>query len=134
MKEDFVPYDIAVKLREKGFPQYICDDVYIAENEYDDDKYLVGERWDIQFIPDYCIEVAAPTISQVLKWLRGKKELHIEIVSAAYGYIYIVSRVPEKGGTDLYSSGYIGPNDGGAWDKWEDCAIDAIEYVLNNLI
>lgn len=132
--EDFVTYEIAKKLKEKGFPQHVCDDAYITENEYDDDKYLVGERWGIQFIPDYCIEVSAPHISQVLKWLREEKSLHIEVVSAAYGYKYIISDTPNKGGTDRVYSKYRGSNDGGAWDDYNECVFDAIEYVIDNLI
>lgn len=76
----------------------------------------------------------APTISQVLKWLREEKKYHIEFVGNACGYLFIISDVPSEGGTDRYCSDYSGPNDGGTWDKYEDCALAAIEYVLENLI
>ena len=113
MKEDFVTYNLAVKLKEKGFDEY-CEYGHLLEG---------GKG-----------VVYTPTIPQVLKWLRRKKSLHIEIVSAAYGYIYIVSDTPNKGGTDRVNSRYRGRNDGGAWDDYNECVLDAIGYVIDNLI
>ena len=128
--EDFVPFEIAKKLKEKGFPQRTF-------GEYDMQGACYIE--DGRFFENGCItEVAraytAPTISQVLKWLREKKKYHIEFVGNACGYLFIISDIPSEGGTDRYCSGYSGPNDGGTWDKYEDCAIASIEYVLDNLI
>ena len=131
--EDFVPFELAVKLKEKGFPQHIAEDAYIIDN-YGEDEYQIGDRLPIPLIPDYMDDIAAPTISQVLKWLREKKKYHIEFVGNACGYLFIISDIPSEGGTDRYCSDYSGPNDGGTWDKYEDCAIAGIEYVLDNLI
>ena len=114
MKEDFVTYDLAVKLKEKGFEW--------------DKITTYNPRTKVR---NNHIE---PTISQVLKWMREEKGLHIEIVSTAYGYTYIVSDTPNKGGTDRMYSEYRGSNDGGAWDDYNECVLDAIEYVIDNLI
>jgi hypothetical protein len=76
MNEDFVPYELAVKLKEKGYPQHIADDAYIIDNE-GEEEYDIGERLPIPLVPDYMDIVAAPTISQVLKWLRENHKLHI---------------------------------------------------------
>ena len=130
--EDFVPFELAVKLKEKGFS---CEYPFAMYNEdgefyplYSSDKYYYE-------ISDFdSRDFIAPTISQVLKWLREKKKYHIEFVGNACGYLFIISDVPSKGGTDRYCSDYSGPNDGGTWDKYEDCAKAAIEYVLYNLI
>ena len=70
--------------------------------------------------------IDVPTISQVLKWLREKKKLHIEFISNSYGYIFVVSDIPSKGGSDKCIEG--------TWDKYEDCAFAGIEYCLNSLI
>ena len=113
MKEDFVTYDLAVKLKDKGFDEY-C--------EYG--HFLEGSK----------AILYTPTIYQVLKWLREEKNLHIEIISAAYGYIYIISDTPNNGGTDRAYSKYRGSNDAGAWDDYNECVFDAIEYVIDNLI
>lgn len=131
--EDFVPFELAVKLKEKGFPQHIAEDAYIIDN-YGEDEYQIGDRLPIPLIPDYMDDVAAPTISQVLRWLREKKKYHIEFVGNACGYLFIISDIPSEGGTDRYCSDYSGPNDGGTWGKYEDCALAGIEYVLDNLI
>lgn len=116
MKEDFVTIEIAKKLKEKGF-DWETIEVY--------ERNIIACQYE-----DY----PKPSISQVLKWLREEKNLHIEIVSAAYGYIYIVSDTPNKGGTDRVSSRYRGNNDAGAWDDYNECVFDAIEYVIDNLI
>ena len=126
-------FEIAKKLKEKGFPQHITEDAYIIDN-YGENEYQIGDRLPIPLIPDYMDDIAAPTISQVLKWLREEKKYHIEFVGNACGYLFIISDIPSEGGTDRYCSDYSGPNDGGTWDKYEDCAIASIEYILDNLI
>lgn len=142
MTKDFVSFELAKKLKEKGF-YYKCVSTY-------DNEGMLGYNYiqptSIRAIGfddclcshnvenDGCID--APTISQVLKWLRKEKKIHIEFVAAAYGYNYIVSDTPEKGGTDRHYSHikYEGPNDGGAWDEYEEAALAGIEYCLDNLI
>ena len=112
--EDFVSFEIATKLKEKGFE-------WVKITTYNPKTKVRNNHLE-------------PTISQVLKWLRDEKKLHIEFVGNACGYLYIVSDIPSEGGTDRYCSDYSGPNDGGTWDKYEDCALNAIQYVLDNLI
>lgn len=135
MKEDFVTYGLAVKLKEKGFPQ-IEKNALAMYNE-DGEWFSLARNLDTfeylfeDFDDRDCI---CPTISQVLKYLRDEKNLHIEIVSSAYGYIYIVSDTPDRGGTDRVNIPYKGKNDGGAWDDYNECVLDAIEYVIDNLI
>ena len=125
-----VNYEIAKKLKNLGFEEstyhyYNIDDIRYCRDDYPSDHN--GD-------PLREFEISAPTISQVLKWLREEKKLHIEFVGNACGYLYIVSDIPSEGGTDRYCSDYSGPNDGGTWDKYEDCALNAIQYVLDNLI
>lgn len=124
--EDFVPFKLAKKLKEKGF-----------------NKRVRGYYWEIRGLSTCNTpinsnalenEFSAPTISQVLKWLREEKGYHIEFIGNACGYLFIVSDIPSKGGTDRHCSDYDGPNDGGCWDSYEEAAIAGIEYVLDNLI
>lgn len=134
---EFVTFEIAKKLKEKGFPQvkknalamYNEDGEWYSLSTSLDDFYYAFEDFD-----DHdCI---CQTISQALKWLREEHHLHFEVVGAAYGYNLIVSDTPDKGGTDRYFShaNDDGPNYAGAWDKYDDCILYGIEYVLNNLI
>lgn len=122
--EDFVSFEIAKKLEEKGFTCKYPFAMYFRNRMYYDYDDFIGDK----------DAIIAPTISQVLKWLREKKKYHIEFVGNACGYLFIISDIPSEGGTDRYCSDYSGPNDGGTWDKYEDCAIAGIEYVLDNLI
>lgn len=114
--EDFVSFEIAKKLKEKGFD-------WNTKEIYERNTFVY--RYE-----DY----PKPTISQVLKWLREEKKYHVEFIGNACGYLFIVSDIPSEGGTDRYCSDYSGPNDGGTWDIYEDCALAAIEYIIDNLI
>ena len=138
MNEDFVPFEIAKKLKEKGFDEeclchYIdADLVYNIQNPITNHQlWFCHNKYDNIWHRD---NIDAPTISQVLRWLREEKEYHIEFVGNACGYLFIISDIPSKGGTDRYCSDYSGPNDGGTWDSYEEAAIAGIEYTLDNLI
>ena len=135
--EDLVTLEIAKKLKEKGFPQ--SPDYFNYSSYYDWDglrKIHSLSNASVWFDPNISRDnlYFAPTISQVLKWLRNEKKLHIEFVGNDCGYLYIISDIPIEGGTYRYYSNYNGPNDGGTWDKYEDCALNAIEYVIDNMI
>lgn len=133
--KDFVTYEVAKKLKEKGY-----------SHDYNDFGYLTiySDECTIKFISNvgayeqeyYGENIPCPIISEVLEWLRKVHNLHFEVVGAAYGYNLIISDTPNEGGTDRYFShaNYDGPNDGGAWDEYEDCVMYGIEYVLDNLI
>ena len=127
--EDFVPFEIAKKLRENGFPQHIAEDAYIIDN-YGEDEYQIGDRLPIPLIPDYMDDIAAPTISQVLKWLREEK-------------IYIVPTFC----VDQNDNGYwdfrlISTMDGmliydeikNRYNSYEQAALAGVNYCLDKLI
>lgn len=143
MKEDFVSYDLAVKLKEKGFKEQCVAHYYPSGSElvFNQTAFRGAIVEDCLYsynsLPVECFGrelIDAPTIHQVLKWLREENSLHIEIISSAYGYIYIVSDTPNEGGTDRVNIPYKGKNDGGAWDDYNECVLDAIEYIIDNLI
>lgn len=132
---DFVDFDLAKKLKEKGFPQHWSDQNYILENEYEDDFFEVGAKYPVDVIYDYIPTIAAPTISQVLKWLRTEKEIDIVIYPIDACTVFM-------GGEKYILSVYIRRkryyklhhDNKDKYVKWEDAAIAGIEYVLNNLI
>lgn len=140
--EDFVTFEIAKKLKEKGFNKLCL--AYYTNDDRLNFNYTAkagvtyqGCCFSHNLMPKDSVSgkfIDAPTISQVLKWLRDEKKYHIEFVGNACGYLFIISDIPSEGGTDRYCSDYSGPNDGGTWDKYEDCALAGIEYVLDNLI
>ena len=147
--EDFVTIEIAKKLKEKGFRE-LCTHCYRNGNFRPQEMFCglksnTHHKWSFNSMEVKLKDthervqfniVDAPTISQVLKWLREDKKIHFEFVAAAYGYNVIISQTPDAGGTDYYYTHMNddGPNDGGAWDRYEDAALYCIEYVLDNLI
>ena len=82
MNEDFVTYELAVKLKEKGFNEPCYG--YYHRDGGDDSFELCGDR-DFQNSKNQ-YRVAAPTISQVLKWLREEKKIVISIFPHPCGW------------------------------------------------
>ena len=127
---DFVTFDMAKKLKEKGFPQNMCNDGYITE---EDDGYNIGDREGILFIPDCLPYIAAPTIYQVLKWLREEKKISVEknfgmhpYEGSACWYCTIV-KISESGVREVLDNFGETCN---VFDSYEDAALAGIEYVL----
>lgn len=142
MKEDFVSFELALKLKEKGFDKF-CENGYFLKSgiEYsipNDDRVLVssiGERifnteccWFGEEI-EYGIDIIyAPIIFQVLKWLREEK--NIEVVASfsyrnkVWGYQVGDMTLVED---SILSYDYSFPT-------YEQAALAGIEYVINNLI
>lgn len=127
---EIVTFEIAKKLKGKSFPQKTAGRYSMIDCFYYEDGRLFFHGGACDVNEAY----TAPTISQVLKWLREEKNTHIEIYANASGYDYIISDTPNLGGNDKYWNDFAGPNDGGCWDTYEECALAGIEYVLNNLI
>lgn len=76
--EDFVTFEIAKKLNEKGF-DWICSRYYSLDNK----KLKKNEYW------GYEERISAPTISQALKWLREEKKIHIGVLYHGYYAVWI---------------------------------------------
>lgn len=128
MKEDFVPYELAVKLKEKGFPQKTAGKYSMIGPTYFDDG---------RFYEDGCIAnvedcYSAPTISQVLKWLREEKEIHIEIALGRNGWYFEIVQYEYYKEENEYDCKLI--NISVIYDSYEKAALAGIEYVLDNLI
>lgn len=139
---DFVTIEIAKKLEEKGFKEKcltyydVNDNVGLLYNTQYTDYMLPCQYTDLlqchntgeaEIQPDnsdYCVD--APTISQVLKWLREEKKIAINIEFIPYTWQYKIidmsfDRRFEPCGITIFSD-------------YEEAAITGIEYVLNNLI
>lgn len=125
--EDFVPYELAVKLEQKGFKQGYNIFGY---------RPIFSDETTIKFISDigayeneyFGENIAAPTISQVLKWLRERR---ID-ANAAWNNRdgKWVGYINEMDMPDLVGE-YISTN---TYDSYELAAIAAIESVIDNLI
>lgn len=116
MNEDFIPFELAVKLREKGLPQ----DVFIGYDEFG--TLCIGD--------EHPIVCASPIISQVLKWLREEKKIHIEVM-----FIRPLHNRAKYYITDIDGSrGDFMDVADASYETWEQATLAGIEYVLDNLI
>lgn len=125
MNEDFVPYELAVKLKEKGFREKCHKHFYPNSKDWFLSSTLECDN--------YSSYVDAPTIYQVLKWLRKEKKIHLAVEISDSGWHYIL--YPNIGWENgelksdkwFYSFNYK--------SSYELAAIAGIEYVIdNNLI
>ena len=129
--EDFVTFEIAKKLKEKGFPQ--SPDYFNYSSYYDWDglrKIHSLSNASVWFDPNFDKKniYFAPTISQVLTWLRKEKKIHIGFgYSPRKKWRYVIMYMDDR----FYNKPTL------AVDKFlkiEQTALAGIEYVLDNLI
>ena len=135
--KDFVNFDIANKLKEKGFKEqclayYTKDSCFYYNTSYGSDVENAFKSFNSR--PNHICgkRIDAPTISQVLKWLREEKKLYVGVtyspkIEGSQDFFYA---------TIQYIGDYkktIYPND--SYDNWEGAALNGIEYAIdNNLI
>ena len=119
MNEDFVSFSLAKKLKEKGLN-------FRTRYGYLPPIKLVLESFNYK---DWSKSdgYPAPTISQVLKWLREEKKLHICIgicIAPTFSWDYEIVNLDD----DCYIHAECG------YDSYEDAASNGISYILDNLI
>lgn len=144
MDEVFVPYKLAVKLEEKGFKQ--------GYNVFGI-RPIFSDETTIKFISDigayergyFGENVSAPTISQVLKWLRKEKKILV-LVNIGYCYESDERPFPTNPKMEPILKGYYygiweldNLNDENAYSEFfetpEQAALAGIKRVIdNNLI
>lgn len=145
--EDFVTFDLAKKLKDKGFPQR--PDYFNYSNYYEWDglrKIHSLSNASVWFNPNISRDniYFAPTIPQVLKWLRNEKKIFVAI---NIGYCYKTDVIPFPTNPNMepiLKGSYYGIwkldnlNDKIAhsehFESPELAAIAGIKYVLDNLI
>jgi len=126
--EDYVSFDVAKLLKEKGFDEKCFQYWYEENNE------LVHSRsiHPIQNITNPCFfGPAAPTQSIAMKWLREVHKLHITILWDCGAYIgknsfrYHIDRMDNYEDKGYNKIGF---------DSNEEAVEAAIKYCLENLI
>jgi hypothetical protein len=140
---EFVTFEIAKKLKEKGF-NVPCIYAYCEQggwNKYTQKRepityilrtdanpfgtYYTGKNWNKEYETNKNkIQCSAPTISQVLKWLRDEKKLHVRASIYFIGWCVDVTNMDGK---RIYSTEC-------EYYNYEQAAIAGIKYVLDNLI
>lgn len=152
----FINKQLSIKLKEKGFDKP-CFGYYHPETptEFVDGAlslncdscsggtYEETFESDIDFNPNV---IGAPTIEQVLEWLREEKNVHIGIIpyftmstknNIMWQWeILLIGKIIECKNT-LYIDkdyNYTKLVSAECYSGYDDACIDAIEFVINNLI
>jgi hypothetical protein len=136
MNEDFIPFELADKLKEKGFRKP-CVATYDKDGILGYNYYQPKNIKAVSFDDCLCISddlVLAPTISQVLKWLRKEKKIHIEIFLYNGKYGYLVNSITQICEDDLFHECLNEDTVNEEYTTYEQAAIAGISYVLDNLI
>lgn len=127
---DFVTFEISKKLKEKGFREecfarYNCSDKsYFCINSYHPNTesifYCYNNDEDLgRFYID------APTISQVLNWLRKEKKIYVSVeVEREDWFEYKIVQTTKN----------TRCNSTRVYETYDNAMIEGIEYVLYNLI
>lgn len=119
--EDYVSFEVAKLLKEKGFDED-CYTFY----EYDSKELYREER--IPCCNSRSDDYAAPTLQMAMKWLREVHNIFIEVYKAKVGYICWIVDIPSNDGIkDL-------ENDENNYTTYEDAIEVALKYVLKKLI
>lgn len=142
--KDFVTFETAKKLKEKGFPQR--PDYFNYSSYYDWDglrKIHSLSNASVWFDPNINREniYFAPTISQALKWLRKEKKIHIEpciladVDTDADGklityYTYWSFSITSIESGDMIYFEYEHMNDR-RFNSFEEAAFAGIDYILD---
>lgn len=141
--EDYVSFETAKLLKEKGFDAK-CNRYYNAQYEV---ARTVSDTFAMNFNDETLVRglmmegaYSIPTQQMAMRWLREVHNLNVEPYATAPGFRFQINKAGNikdgdiSGGTSVYDSNFDGPNDGGAWDSYEDAVEAAIKYCLTNLI
>lgn len=142
MNEDFVTYELAIKLKEKGFKEeciaYYWEKInehtpsFVVEDNMPEDGLSLLDLLSNHNQAEWSPFIDAPTIPQVLKWLRKEKKIHIMIdiwkvdvndTNYKWGYDIVNLTTTKVDGCDTQCA-----------DTYEQAALAGIEYCLDNLI
>ena len=120
--EDYVSFEIAKLLKEKGFDEE-CSFAFYK------DGTIVG-RYDSEFSYNY---YDRPTLQMAMKWLRKVHNLHI-MVDCIGAENYIPTIQFTRNGKDIEIKSKISKVGGNGFNSNEQAIDAAIKYCLENLI
>lgn len=136
---EFVTFEISKKLKEKGFYEqclgyYTKDSDFYYNTSYGSDVENAFKSFNSR--PNHLCgrRIDAPTISQVLKWLREEKKIHIEIFLYDGKYSYFIKSITQICENDLFHKCLNEDTTDDEYATYEQAALTGIEYVLDNLI
>ena len=142
MKKYFLPYDLSVKLKDKGFNvpfyfYYRTDDESKSLHHANVTNPLVYSKVDSEV-------VIAPSFQQIFEWLRSEMNIDINIESSTdmfgtlkvyvpYVCTYTEFRLKDSPNIVRYKQEKTNPQTNTIFE-WENAAIEAIKFVIDELI
>lgn len=139
---EIVSYDIAKKLKERGFPQHWANEFYadgegvwVEDFSTEEPTHKAGELISNYYgLPTDGQDVAAPTIEMVMKFFRRYKGIHISIGITCNGYyfeIYKCLKWEKIGGKDLEDLSFeIDDVHTYGFKTYEQAVIAGIDYIV----
>lgn len=138
---DFVNFKLAQKLKDKGFREECLYHYPCSGGDYAYANCCPGDDVNTDYLyqcnnKDSDRLIDAPTISQVLKWLREEKKISIEVsihcslkwMCGIYDFSDGIADFTQYDYNGIDDTVYI------LYDSYEQAALAGIEYVLDNLI
>jgi len=124
MNKEFIPYTLALVLKELGFDEP-CMAQWNDSNGFD--GFGGNYRNSYFTYPD---QVAAPTFSQAFRWFREKCKLHSNIYLDYGTFYFIIQKYTEKSKVIFDTEA---GDDFGTYEEAEiECLVKLIEIVKQN--
>lgn len=119
--EDYVSFEVAKLLKEKGFDDFTCHSYFYKNGDIEEETRYEGD-------------FGRPTLQMAAKWLREKHNLSIDNTCSINGfYCSVVHIVKDKSGR------IIDVEDSADWETpycktFEEAFDKALKFCLENLI
>ena len=138
--EDYVSFETAKLLKEKGFPQEydIYHSMVYNEEDYEDEYEVQRMVVETQFVKagtlsSYPVGVPepkcyCPTLQMAMKWLRKIYHIHIRLINSTdESYRYEIYPIEGKYKSSCFTNHCY-------YETYEQAADIAVKYCLENLI
>ena len=126
IEEDYVSFETAKLLKEKGFPQstFRCHYIIDVNSHYKSFENRCG-------FGDY--DIIAPTLAMAMKWLREKHNIVVEpFIREGAEYVWFIHRIET-----MFNKKYLvfcWGSKNTKYERYEQACEAAIKYCLENLI
>lgn len=92
MKKEFVPYELSLDLKNKGFDDSCFGYWSNFENDNKDPKLFFNQKSNFNFLENI---IPAPTFSQVFRWFREKHDIFVQpnksVISGNNWYYFVIT-------------------------------------------
>ena len=130
--ENYVTFDLAIKLRKKGFDEKCFahyESIYDGNPKLMENYYTPSDGRKKSYNAKNSLFVDAPTIPQVIDWLRKKKNVYclIHFNQNNSKWLYYITKPNLTSSLPLYVSNTI-------FDSYESANINGIKYVVDRIL